>query len=148
MRACPNGHPIDDDRARICPACGSLLVPLEAAAARAARAEVAGATRTDVAGTAGGSGSDPAPARRERISAPVLGLALAAIAVAIGLFAAWMALQQPRSGPTLSPSPAPEGYDSGWSATAGWARDGRQPDGGPSSPVTEMSWTSPRSLTE
>jgi len=123
MRACPNGHPIDDDRARICPACGSLLVPLEAAAAQAARAEAAGAAGTDAAGTtrpesvgtADGSGresaADPAPARHERISAPVLGLALAVIAVAIGLFAAWMAMQQPRPGP--SPGTSPLTYEGG-----------------------------------
>lgn len=123
MRACSNGHPIDDDRARICPACGSLLVPLEAAAAQAARAEAAGKAGTDVTGTtrpeavgiADGSGresaADLAPAPRERISAAVLGLALAVIAVAIGLLAAWMALQQPRPGP--SPGPSPQTYDGG-----------------------------------
>ena len=131
MRACPNGHPIDDDRARICPACGSLLVPLEAAAAQGARAEAAGKSGTDVAAaraaqadaarTAGGSGREPAadlaPASRERISAPVLGLALAAVAVAIGLFAAWMALQQPRPGP--SPTSSPQTYDGGPAVVVG-----------------------------
>jgi len=80
MRTCPNGHPIDDDRARICPACGSPEV-------------------------------HPAPARRERISAPALGLSLAVIAVAIGLFAAWMALQQPR--PLPSSSTSPQAHDGG-----------------------------------
>jgi hypothetical protein len=143
MRACPNGHPIDDDRARTCPTCGSLPVPLEATAAR-----------TDASGTAGGSGresataTDPASTPRERISAPVLGLVLAAVAIAIGLFAAWMALQQPRPGPSPSPSAAPQTYDGGARATAGRARVERQPDGGPSSPEVETSSTMPSSLTE
>ncbi len=143
MRACPNGHPIDDDRTRICPACGSLPDPLQATAAP-----------TDAAGTAGGSGrepataTDPASTPRERLSAPVLGLVLVAVAIAIGLLAAWMALQQPRPGPSSSPSPEPQGYDSGRSATAGWARVERQPEGGPSSPDVETSSTTPYSLTE
>jgi hypothetical protein len=104
MRACPAGHPIDDDRARTCPVCGSPLVPPQAAAHATGTGAAPGAT----SGTT--SGADATAVRRERVSAPVLGLALGAVALAIGLFAAWWFLQQPPPQPLTDPSPAPAGH--------------------------------------
>jgi hypothetical protein len=86
-RACPNGHPIDDDRSRTCPTCGSLLVPEEAAAAAAARAR-----------------GEEVPVRDPgRISARTLGILLFLAAVGVGLVAAFIMLNSttPIGGPAL-----------------------------------------------
>jgi hypothetical protein len=86
-RACPNGHPIDDDGARLCPACGSLLVPPEAAAAAGSRA-----------------GGEEAPRRDPgRISPQALGILLAIAAIVVGIVAAIIMLNAsgPIGGPAL-----------------------------------------------
>lgn len=86
-RACPNGHPIDDDGARLCPACGSFLVPPEAAAAARARA-----------------GGDEVPVRDPgRISPQALGILLAIAAIVVGIVAAIIMLNAsgPIGGPAL-----------------------------------------------
>jgi hypothetical protein len=86
-RACPQGHPVDDDRARACPACGSLLVPQEAAAAAMARAR-----------------GEEVPTRDPgRISATTLGILLLLAAIGVGLLAAFIMLNSttPIGGPAL-----------------------------------------------
>jgi hypothetical protein len=86
-RACPSGHPVDDDGARLCPTCGSLLVPEEAAAAARARA-----------------GADDGPRRDPgRISPQALGILLAIAAIAVGIIAAIIMLNAsgPIGGPAL-----------------------------------------------
>lgn len=86
-RACPNGHPVDDDDARLCPACGSLLVPAEAAAAAQARAD-----------------GDEVPRRDPgRISPQALGILLAIAAILVGIVAAIIMLNAsgPIGGPAL-----------------------------------------------
>ena len=86
-RACPNGHPVDDDGARLCPTCGSLLVPTEAAAAARARA----------------AGEDVPVRDPGRISARTLGILLALAAIAVGVIAAIIMLNAsgPIGGPAL-----------------------------------------------
>jgi hypothetical protein len=86
-RACPNGHPVEDDGARLCPACGSLLVPAEAAAAAQAR-----------------GGGDEIPRRDPgRISPQALGILLAIAAIVVGIVAAIIMLNAtgPIGGPAL-----------------------------------------------
>jgi hypothetical protein len=88
-RACPNGHSIDpDSMSRSCPACGSLLVPPEAAAAAVARA----------------AGELP-PRDPGRVSPKAMGIGLGLLAVGIGLLAAWITLNPPV--PAASPTPGP-----------------------------------------
>jgi hypothetical protein len=84
-RACPNGHPIDDAGARLCPTCGSFLVPEEAAAAARARAD-----------------GEQVPVRDPgRISPRALGILLALAAIAVGIIAAIVMLNA--SGPIGGP---------------------------------------------
>ncbi len=86
-RACPNGHPVDDDRARLCPVCGSMLVPQEAADAAAARAR-----------------GEPPPVRDPgRISPRMMGLGLLVVAIVVGIIAAIIMLNSttPIGGPAI-----------------------------------------------
>jgi hypothetical protein len=78
---------VDDDGARLCPTCGSLLVPEEAAAAALAR-----------------TGGEEAPRRDPgRISPQALGILLAIAAIAVGIIAAIIMLNAsgPIGGPAL-----------------------------------------------
>lgn len=85
-RACPEGHPIDDE-ARLCPVCGSLLVPPEAAQAAVARAR----------------GETPPVRDPGRISPRMMGIGLLIAAILVGIVAAIIMLNSttPIGGPAI-----------------------------------------------